>query len=62
MVTSDVPFIILARLSFLTWIYLCVCKQKAKERGAVVVKEPWVEQDKYGKVKYAVVQTVGNIS
>uniref|UniRef100_A0A8D2QIJ5 4-hydroxyphenylpyruvate dioxygenase n=1 Tax=Zonotrichia albicollis TaxID=44394 RepID=A0A8D2QIJ5_ZONAL len=32
--------------------------QKAKERGAVVVKEPWVEQDKFGKVKFAVIQTV----
>ncbi|KAM9333568.1 LOW QUALITY PROTEIN: 4-hydroxyphenylpyruvate dioxygenase [Pholidichthys leucotaenia] len=30
----------------------------AKERGAVVVKEPWVEQDRHGRVKYAVVQTV----
>uniref|UniRef100_A0A8C6TSQ0 4-hydroxyphenylpyruvate dioxygenase n=1 Tax=Neogobius melanostomus TaxID=47308 RepID=A0A8C6TSQ0_9GOBI len=29
----------------------------AKERGAVIVKEPWVEQDSHGKVKYAVVQT-----
>lgn len=32
----------------------------AKERGAVVVKEPWVEQDTHGKVKYAVVQTYGD--
>ncbi|XP_061819279.1 4-hydroxyphenylpyruvate dioxygenase [Nerophis lumbriciformis] len=32
----------------------------AKERGAVVVKEPWVEQDSSGKVKYAVVQTYGD--
>lgn len=32
--------------------------QKAKERGAVVVKEPWVEEDKFGKVKFAVIQTV----
>ncbi|KAG9339760.1 hypothetical protein JZ751_022426 [Albula glossodonta] len=31
--------------------------QKAKERGAMIVKEPWVEQDAHGKVKYAVVQT-----
>ncbi|XP_061904242.1 4-hydroxyphenylpyruvate dioxygenase [Entelurus aequoreus] len=31
----------------------------AKERGAVVVKEPWVEQDSSGRVKYAVVQTYG---
>ncbi|KAK1787886.1 hypothetical protein P4O66_016362 [Electrophorus voltai] len=34
--------------------------KKAKERGAVIVKEPFVEQDSYGKVKYAVVQTYGN--
>uniref|UniRef100_A0A8B9CA78 4-hydroxyphenylpyruvate dioxygenase n=1 Tax=Anser brachyrhynchus TaxID=132585 RepID=A0A8B9CA78_9AVES len=32
--------------------------KKAKERGAVVVKEPWVEEDKFGKVKFAVIQTV----
>uniref|UniRef100_A0AAZ3SLB3 4-hydroxyphenylpyruvate dioxygenase n=2 Tax=Oncorhynchus TaxID=8016 RepID=A0AAZ3SLB3_ONCTS len=31
-----------------------------KERGAVVVKEPWIEQDSYGKVKCAVVQTYGD--
>lgn len=24
----------------------------------MVVKEPWVEQDKFGKVKFAVIQTV----
>ncbi|XP_072302782.1 4-hydroxyphenylpyruvate dioxygenase [Eucyclogobius newberryi] len=32
----------------------------AKERGATIVKEPWVEQDGHGKVKYAVVQTYGD--
>merc|ERR1712212_1293879 len=32
----------------------------AKERGAVVVKEPWVEQDSHGKIKYAVIQTYGD--
>ncbi|XP_069366165.1 4-hydroxyphenylpyruvate dioxygenase [Paralichthys olivaceus] len=32
----------------------------AKERGAVVVREPWVEQDSNGRVKYAVVQTYGD--
>ncbi|XP_034538981.1 4-hydroxyphenylpyruvate dioxygenase isoform X1 [Notolabrus celidotus] len=32
----------------------------ARERGAEVVKEPWVEQDSYGRVKYAVVQTYGD--
>lgn len=32
--------------------------QKAREHGAVVVKEPWVEEDKFGKVKFAVIQTV----
>ncbi|XP_047665648.1 4-hydroxyphenylpyruvate dioxygenase [Tachysurus fulvidraco] len=34
--------------------------QKARERGAGIVKEPWVEQDKHGKVKYAVIQTYGD--
>ncbi|XP_064208295.1 4-hydroxyphenylpyruvate dioxygenase [Anguilla rostrata] len=34
--------------------------QKAKERAAVIVKEPWVEQDAFGKVKYAIVQTYGD--
>ncbi|KAK3508833.1 hypothetical protein QTP70_009599, partial [Hemibagrus guttatus] len=34
--------------------------QKARARGAVIVKEPWVEQDSYGKVKYAVIQTYGD--
>lgn len=32
--------------------------QKAKERGAKIVREPWIEQDKFGKVKLAVLQTV----
>ncbi|XP_033833779.1 4-hydroxyphenylpyruvate dioxygenase [Periophthalmus magnuspinnatus] len=32
----------------------------AKERGATIVKEPWVEEDSHGKVKYAVVQTYGD--
>ncbi|XP_072272021.1 4-hydroxyphenylpyruvate dioxygenase [Pyxicephalus adspersus] len=34
--------------------------QKAKERGAVIVKEPWIEEDKYGKVKFAIIQTYGD--
>ncbi|NWI49389.1 HPPD dioxygenase, partial [Calyptomena viridis] len=34
--------------------------QKAKEHGAVMVKEPWVEQDKFGKVKFAVIQMYGD--
>ncbi|XP_005992305.1 4-hydroxyphenylpyruvate dioxygenase [Latimeria chalumnae] len=34
--------------------------QKARERGAVIVKDPWVEQDEFGKVKFAVVQTYGD--
>ncbi|XP_069617548.1 4-hydroxyphenylpyruvate dioxygenase isoform X1 [Ranitomeya imitator] len=34
--------------------------QKAKERGAVVVKEPWIEEDDGGRVKYAVIQTYGD--
>ncbi|XP_060912212.1 4-hydroxyphenylpyruvate dioxygenase [Labrus mixtus] len=32
----------------------------ARERGAVVVKEPWVEKDSHGTVKYAVLQTYGD--
>lgn len=32
--------------------------QKARERGARIVREPWTEEDKHGKVKFAVVQTV----
>lgn len=32
----------------------------AQERGAVIVREPWVEQDTYGKVKYAIIQTYGD--
>uniref|UniRef100_A0A3B4BFP5 4-hydroxyphenylpyruvate dioxygenase n=1 Tax=Periophthalmus magnuspinnatus TaxID=409849 RepID=A0A3B4BFP5_9GOBI len=31
--------------------------QKARERGAVIVKEPYVLEDKFGKVKLAVLQT-----
>ncbi|XP_041657268.1 4-hydroxyphenylpyruvate dioxygenase [Cheilinus undulatus] len=34
--------------------------KKARERGAMVVKEPWVEQDSHGRVKYAVIQTYGD--
>ncbi|XP_036614818.1 4-hydroxyphenylpyruvate dioxygenase [Trichosurus vulpecula] len=34
--------------------------QKARERGAVIVKEPWIEQDKFGRVKFAVLQTYGD--
>ncbi|KAK6476467.1 4-hydroxyphenylpyruvate dioxygenase-like [Huso huso] len=34
--------------------------QKARERGAVIVKEPFIEEDKHGKVKLAVIQTYGD--
>ncbi|XP_074869058.1 4-hydroxyphenylpyruvate dioxygenase isoform X3 [Carettochelys insculpta] len=34
--------------------------QKAKERGAEIVREPWVEEDKYGRVKFAVIRTYGD--
>ncbi|XP_053328651.1 4-hydroxyphenylpyruvate dioxygenase [Spea bombifrons] len=34
--------------------------QKAREHGALIVKEPWIEEDKYGKVKFAVIQTYGD--
>ncbi|XP_026542576.1 4-hydroxyphenylpyruvate dioxygenase [Notechis scutatus] len=34
--------------------------QKARERGARIVREPWIEEDKHGKVKFATVQTYGD--
>ncbi|CAJ1068002.1 -hydroxyphenylpyruvate dioxygenase [Xyrichtys novacula] len=34
--------------------------QKAKERGAVIVKEPFTLEDKFGKVRLAVLQTYGD--
>ncbi|XP_046302074.1 4-hydroxyphenylpyruvate dioxygenase-like [Marmota monax] len=34
--------------------------QKAREQGAKIVREPWVEEDKFGKVKFAVLQTFGD--
>ncbi|XP_034284668.1 4-hydroxyphenylpyruvate dioxygenase isoform X2 [Pantherophis guttatus] len=34
--------------------------QKARERGARIVREPWTEEDKHGKVKFAIVQTYGD--
>ncbi|GCC20806.1 hypothetical protein chiPu_0019374 [Chiloscyllium punctatum] len=34
--------------------------QKAKEQGAIIMKEPWIEEDSYGKVKYAVLKTYGD--
>uniref|UniRef100_A0A3Q3W5I3 4-hydroxyphenylpyruvate dioxygenase n=1 Tax=Mola mola TaxID=94237 RepID=A0A3Q3W5I3_MOLML len=36
------------------------CDFLVKEQGAVIVREPWVEEDRHGKVKYAVVQTYGD--
>uniref|UniRef100_A0A8C5DTE0 4-hydroxyphenylpyruvate dioxygenase n=1 Tax=Gouania willdenowi TaxID=441366 RepID=A0A8C5DTE0_GOUWI len=34
--------------------------QKARERGAIIVKEPQTMEDKFGKVRLAVVQTYGD--
>ncbi|XP_032823390.1 4-hydroxyphenylpyruvate dioxygenase [Petromyzon marinus] len=34
--------------------------QVARERGAHIVKEPWVEEDEFGTVKFAVLQTYGD--
>uniref|UniRef100_A0A8C5QZU4 4-hydroxyphenylpyruvate dioxygenase n=1 Tax=Leptobrachium leishanense TaxID=445787 RepID=A0A8C5QZU4_9ANUR len=34
--------------------------QKAKERGATIVKEPWTEEDEGGRVRYTVLQTYGD--
>lgn len=43
-------------LSFLTaW-----SPQKARERGALIIKEPYTLEDKFGKVRLAVLQTVRN--
>ena len=36
--------------------------QKARERGAVIVKEPYTLEDKYGKVRLAVLQTVRQVT
>lgn len=35
--------------------------QKAVERGAVGVKEPWEESDEFGTVTFAIVKTVRTI-
>ena len=32
--------------------------KKARERGAIIIKEPHTLEDKYGKVRLAVLQTV----
>lgn len=34
--------------------------QKARERGALIIKEPYTLEDKFGKVRLAVLQTVRN--
>ncbi|XP_042277822.1 4-hydroxyphenylpyruvate dioxygenase [Thunnus maccoyii] len=34
--------------------------QKARERGAIIIKEPYTLEDKYGKVRLAVLQTYGD--
>ncbi|TRY57217.1 hypothetical protein DNTS_003290 [Danionella cerebrum] len=34
--------------------------KKAKERGALVVRESWIEEDEGGRVKFAVIQTYGD--
>lgn len=36
--------------------------QKARERGAVIVKEPYTLEDKHGKVRLAVLQTVREVT
>lgn len=47
---------VLNPLSFLT----LRSPQKAKERGALIIKEPYTLEDKLGKVRLAVLQTVRN--
>lgn len=54
---SDINFVLNVNCIYCDW-FVCLCCQKAKERGAVIVREPWVEQDSGGKVKYAVIKTV----
>lgn len=34
--------------------------KKARERGAIIVREPWDESDEDGSVRMAVVQTYGD--
>jgi 4-hydroxyphenylpyruvate dioxygenase len=36
--------------------------EKARERGATIVKEPWTESDKFGSVRFARVQTYGDVT
>lgn len=38
-----------------------VFSQKARERGAIIIKEPYTLEDKHGKVRLAVLQTVREI-
>ena len=35
-----------------------ICTQRAKERGATIIKEIWSETDEFGTVRFATVQTV----
>ena len=41
-------------------LYFFISLQKAVERGAKVVKPIWEEEDEFGKVRYAMVQTYGD--
>jgi 4-hydroxyphenylpyruvate dioxygenase len=34
--------------------------ERAKERGAKIVKEPWEEEDEFGKAVMATIQTYGD--
>src|SRR4029434_7775282 len=51
-------------VSAVVCVCVCVCAcayinlQKARERGAIIIKEPHVVEDKFGKVKLTVLQTV----
>lgn len=51
-----------ASFARITYCFIIFFLQKARERGAIIVKEPHVVEDKFGRVKLAVLQTVCIIS
>lgn len=48
--------------AIITYWFIIIFLQKARERGAIIVKEPHVVEDKFGRVKLAILQTVCIIS
>lgn len=51
-----------ASFAIITYWFIIIFLQKARERGAIIVKEPHVVEDKFGRVKLAILQTVCIIS